>query len=76
MMAVYHEYQRFYNTDEYIRLLEERVENVEHEILCLNQELKNTQNRLSSTKFELLSAKHKKRHAAVTNAVVEEVQTE
>ena len=73
MMAVYHEYQRFYNTDEYIRLLEEHVENLEHEILCLSQELKNTQNRLSSTKCELLHAKHKKRRSAV---VAEETHTE
>jgi hypothetical protein len=61
MATVYYEYQRFYNTDDYVRLLEERVSNTEHEVQCITKELRNTQNRLASAKYELLSAKQKRR---------------
>jgi hypothetical protein len=61
MATVYHEFQRFYNTDEYIQHLEDRVTNTKHEIECIKMELQNTQNRLSSAKLELLNARHRKR---------------
>jgi hypothetical protein len=61
LATVYHEYQRFYNTDEYQRLLEERVLNLEHEALCLQKELQNTKDRLSGAKYELLAARRKRR---------------
>ena len=73
-IAVYHEYQRFYNTDEYVKLLEERVENEEHEISCITQELKNTQNRMASTKYELMNARQKKKLAAVQENPHKETQ--
>ena len=60
LATVYHEYQRFYNTDEYLHLLQERVSNLEHEALCLQGEMSNTQNRLSSAKYELLGARRRK----------------
>ena len=62
MAPVYYEYQRFYNTDEYIELLEERVTNAKQEIECIKAELQNTQNRLSNTKLELLNARQRKRY--------------
>ena len=61
MATVFYEYQRYYNTDKYIELLEERVSNITNEIKCIDSELTNTQNRLSSAKYELLCAKQRKR---------------
>jgi hypothetical protein len=61
LAPVYYEYQRFYNTDEYIQLLEERITNTKHEIECIKMELQNTQNRLSSNKIELINARQRKR---------------
>jgi hypothetical protein len=64
MAPVYYEYQRFYNTDEYIQVLEERVVNAKKEIECLKGELQNTQNRLAGAKIDLLNARQRKRHTA------------
>lgn len=64
MATVFYEFQRFYNTDRYIALLEERVSNIENEIRCINSELTNTQNRLSSAKYELLCARQRKRKSS------------
>lgn len=61
MAPVYYEYQRFYNTDEYIELLEARVANAKQEIECIKGELQNTQKRLSAAKLELLNARQRKR---------------
>ena len=69
MAMVYYEYQRFYNTDDYLNLLEERVDNTEQEVQCITKELKNTQNRLSSAKYELMNAKQKRR---MISPIVEE----
>lgn len=73
MATVYYEYQRFYNTDQYINLLEERVSNIDNEVRCLSAELNSTQGRLSSAKYELLCAKQKKRRMPT---LVEETHTE
>jgi hypothetical protein len=67
LAPVYYEYQRFYNTDEYFQLLEERITNSKHEIECIKTELHNTQNRLSNTKLELLHARQRRRHACEAN---------
>ena len=64
MAMVYYEYQRFYNTDEYTRLLEQRVFNLEQEIQYLNGEIHSTENRLSSAKYELLNARQRRRMVA------------
>ena len=61
MAPVYYEYQRFYNTEEYIHLLEERVVNIEQEINLITLELKSTHDRMSSTKLELLNARRLKK---------------
>ena len=61
MATVYYEYQRFYNTDEYINLLEERVANLAQEIQCLNSELNGTHERMASAKYELLAARQRRR---------------
>ena len=65
LATIYHEYQRFYNTDQYVRLLEERVSNLEHEACCIQEELRNTQNRLASAKYELLDARRRRHTRSV-----------
>ena len=67
LAQVYHEYQRFYNTDAYHQLLEERVVNTKHELTCLKEEMDSTQNRLVTVKLELLHALQRRRCAIEGN---------
>jgi len=67
LAPVYYEYQRFYNTDEYIEILEERITNAKQEIECIKTELQNTQTRLANTKLELVHARQRRRHVCETN---------
>ena len=56
MASVHYEYQRFYNTNKHIRLLEERVNNTKQEIKCIMSELARTDKRLTEAKAQLQDA--------------------
>jgi len=56
MASVHYEYQRFYNTNKHIRLLEERVNNIKQEIKCIMSELASTDKRLIEAKTQLQDA--------------------
>ncbi len=69
LAQVYHEYQRFYNTDAYHQLLEARITNTKHEITCLKAEIDNTQSRLVTAKLELMHAQQRRRCAFEGNPI-------
>jgi hypothetical protein len=67
LAQVYHEYQRFYNTDAYHQLLEARIANTKHELNCLKAEIDRTQSRLVTAKLELMHAQQRRRSAFEEN---------
>lgn len=74
LAQVYHEYQKYYGTDAYIELLEERIINAKHEIDCIKTEFQNTQTRLCNAKLELLHARQRRRCACGANPDEEELE--
>ena len=76
LAEVYHEYQRFYNTDAYIRILGGRIANLKQEIKCLKTEMQSAQSRLTTTELELLNAQQRRRYSAEANPPLEEEEEE